>query len=354
MKAYKGYIRRRGPHSFQANLWHPGRVRETATFSTKALAINWLMSKSIIGESLSFDQMQDAIAALKKLPANVSLSQAADHYLATSSRPTSEHDVKLLLDIYLGERSGLRARTVEGYRQDLNRILSISTDLAQWTRSNIMLWVAPLTPSKRNHVIASLRAFLQWCTDSGHLSQNPLAGVKSEKTDAPKRKVLTISDASKLLQTAHAQFPHLLHYVAICLFAGVRPDECKRLTREHIANGYIYIDETIAKTHSARTIPMHQNLEDFINGSPLPPSGVCGGLSPERFRKHLTALIKASGVEWSNDVMRHSYASYEYERSKDAGATAANLGHTNTTMLFKHYRGLVAPGTGDEFFKIKI
>lgn len=354
MKNYKGYIRKRGPNSFQANLWHPGRVRETATFKTRALAQNWLAMKSVVGESLTFEQMQDAIAALYKLPEGVTLQQAADHYLATALSTSAETNAALLADIYLGERSSLRPRTLEGYRQDLNRACTWSNDLTEWTKANIMQWASKLTPSKRNHIVASLRAFLQWCAENGHLNQNPLAGVKSEKIDTPKRQVLTLKEAEHLLRVCRAQFPDMIHYVAVCLFAGIRPDECKRLKPEHLQHDYIVIDETIAKTHSARTVEIHENLKTFLKASPLPFAGVMLGYTAEQFRKRMTALIKASGIAWANDILRHSYASYEYERTKDASATAANLGHTSTTMLFKHYRGLVSPGTGEKFFKIKI
>lgn len=306
------------------------------------------------GATLTQRQTQDALLAYETLPEGVSLLEAARFYLDTYKPATTDTSAAVLVDIYLGERAHLRARTLEGYRQDLNRVLEWSNDLGEWTRQNITQWLSNLTPSKRNHMVATLRAFLQWCVEHEHLAANPLMGMKAVKVDAPKRQVLSLEDTATLLHTCRKKHPELLHYIALCLFAGLRPDECKRITARNIAHGYIHIDESIAKTHSARTIPMAPNLEAFLRNNPLPTTGTLAGLSPDRFRKHLTALIADSGIAWSNDVMRHSYASYEYERSKDASTTSANLGHTTTTTMFKHYRGLVPPNSGAKYFAINI
>jgi len=50
--------------------------------------------------------------------------------------------------------------------------------------------------------------------------------------------------------------------------------------------------------------------------------------------------------------MRHSYASYAYDLTRDAALIASEMGHHGTDIFFRHYRGLVEPGAGAKFFNI--
>jgi hypothetical protein len=51
--------------------------------------------------------------------------------------------------------------------------------------------------------------------------------------------------------------------------------------------------------------------------------------------------------------MRHSFATYAYEMTKNAAHVAAEMGHQGTDVFFRHYRAMARPGDGTEFFKIE-
>jgi len=56
----------------------------------------------------------------------------------------------------------------------------------------------------------------------------------------------------------------------------------------------------------------------------------------------LAAALKSANIEhWPHNALRHSFASYHLARFKDAAALALEMGHTTTTMIFKHYRQVV-------------
>lgn len=354
MKLFKGSIEKR-KESFRA-VTRIGGKKHTATFPTKAQAVAWLVDKSRGADSMTMDQLRDAAYALTLLPENVTLTQAAEAYLKIEAqRPTTSTEFTALANAFIADREAdLRPTTLSNYRRVLNNALRYFSHLAAITPETLRKWTGTMKPHPKNTTLRALSAFFSWLMEHDYASTNPCAKIKLSRTDAPTRAVLSLEDAQHLLDTARDRFPHLIPYVAICMFAGVRPDECKQLTSAEVGADYIRIAEGKSKTHAARTVPIRDNLRDILSRYPVPEKGMTNGLSPDRFKKHMTALIKASGIEWATDILRHSYASYEYELTKDAAATAANLGHTNTTMLFRHYRGLVNPGTGKQYFQITL
>lgn len=358
--ATKKIIRYRGGHirpmpfgTFDTYISHGGK-QYRKRFKNVNAARAWLETFDPQFESLTQRQTLDAMHALDILPEGVSLTEAARCYV-NHNKPAVDDTYDLLTHAtaFIADRSQtLRKSTINTYRRFLNLACNTFSRLSDMTTDAIRQWLAPMTPHNRNHAIKTLSALFAWLIEYGHANENPAAKIKLTKLDAPKRQVLSIDDVNRLLQTALTHDPRLIPYLAICLFAGVRPDECKRLSRQNCANDYIRLDESITKTHSARTIPIHPNLAAILAKYPIPREGVMHGLSTDRFRKNVTAITKLANVNWANDIMRHSYASYEYERSRDAAATAANMGHTGTDLFFKHYRGLVEPGTGVQYFSI--
>jgi integrase len=51
--------------------------------------------------------------------------------------------------------------------------------------------------------------------------------------------------------------------------------------------------------------------------------------------------------------LRHSFASYHLAHFQDAAATALQMGHTTTTMLFEHYREIVTREQAAKFWSIR-
>jgi integrase len=65
---------------------------------------------------------------------------------------------------------------------------------------------------------------------------------------------------------------------------------------------------------------------------------------------------KKAGVKltnWPANALRHSYASYHLAHFKDAAALALEMGHTNSALVFEHYRELVKPKDAQRYWDIK-
>ena len=57
--------------------------------------------------------------------------------------------------------------------------------------------------------------------------------------------------------------------------------------------------------------------------------------------------LAPSGLSWTDNAARHTYATMHVGAFRNAAATALNLGHLRgTDLLDRHYRGLVPPGRG--------
>ena len=87
------------------------------------------------------------------------------------------------------------------------------------------------------------------------------------------------------------------------------------------------------------------NLKEWLKVSPETP------LKNKRRRK--LAIIKAAGLNWAHDIMRHSYASYHLAQFESADKTALEMGHRDTQMLFRHYRELVTKEEAQAYWAIE-
>ena len=79
-----------------------------------------------------------------------------------------------------------------------------------------------------------------------------------------------------------------------------------------------------------------------------------GNVAPlENFRQLFDqARVTAGITEWPDNALRHSFASYHLAHFKDAKALALEMGHTDSGMLFNHYRALVRPNDAERYWNI--
>lgn len=339
--------------AFNASLYLAGGERRRRRFKTKTAAQLWLDSQSSEYRPLSQAQMLDASRAFALLPENITLLDTAKFYLAsrTAATPLPFDDAA---ERFVKSRSAtLRSVTLRWYENALISFGAGITDVqtvGELDRSRIERELEARTPSVRNALLRVLSAFFSWAVKSGYAVANPIDGIEKSKVARPKRSVLDIERTVAILAMCEYSLPSAIPYVTVGLFAGIRPNEILKLRRDDLKNGYIYLGPDVAKTSSERTVPIRDNLAAWLDKYPI-SDGVFSGASITLTRT-LRRLFGAVGIGDRKDIFRHSYASYAYELTGDAAKVAAELGHTDTSMLFRHYRGLVPPGSGKRFFSI--
>jgi integrase len=194
-------------------------------------------------------------------------------------------------------------------------------------------------------VIAKIGPFFTWCVREGYCESNPCGAVKRPQSDDSPPAIFTPTEAQKLLQAALRYDRRLIPYLAIGLFAGVRPLEIERLTWADISDRYIEITAAKAKTRQRRLVSLLDNLKEWL--------ALGGDLPLTNKRKRLARVVQIAGLNWKPDIMRHSFASYHLAMHTSADKTALELGHRDSKMLFAHYRELVTQEAAQSYWSIR-
>jgi len=349
---------------FDCVIWkNYGRVRARMPDENSARA--WIDAQDtalkVSRPPLTRAQMLDAQDAIAVLPSGTTLLQAAT-MLANSKRvpeiPLSEAKKRFLED----RRHGALHDSLQGYRHNIARLCALCGDsvaVSSIKASHINQLIGYRQGVTRNHVIRHLATFFRWAISKGYAVSNPALEVPRARVSEPSRGILTVPQVEALFQQAMKDRPAMIPYLALGFFAGVRPAEIERLDPAKIGKTWILIDGKTAKTSDHRTVPIRDNLRAWLDA--YPPKKPITPLST----KHLYGAIRdlcaktckledtlAHIKEWPKDCARHSYASYGYELTHDAARIASEMGHRGTDIFFRHYRGLVQPGDGAQFFAI--
>lgn len=354
-----GRIRETVYGTFAADLSVGRGTRLRQSFKTRRQAEAWIDAQaSLDGPPMTPEQFRDAMEAFSLLPEGASLAAfVRAHGVGSSATLAEEQELGALLEVYLDEcQERLRADTMTRYRRFLPAALAspmLGRDLARHTTAAIRDYLAAVSSAHtKRHVRSALSSFYDWLILHDKMTDNPTKRVRVPTVARKTPAVLSVAEAEHLLNVAADwEGGCCLAYVAVCLFAGLRPTEARRLRVSDIRREFIVLSETQTKTGTARTVSIRPNLRAILDRCDFP----CGTVIPcafSSFHVLLTRFISATGLDWVQDVMRHSFASYAYEQSRSADATAFEMGHRGTGILFAHYRGLVDPGDGDRYFSL--
>ena len=115
---------------------------------------------------------------------------------------------------------------------------------------------------------------------------------------------------------------------------------------DDITTESVIVPEEFAKDNETRIIePLSDNFIEWIEFI----KGREGSFQQVKNLKRKWEKAKKSiGRDW-----RHSYASYHFAEFNDAGLTAKNLGHPDSTLLRKAYNGAVTKAQAKEFWAIR-
>jgi integrase len=331
--------------------------RKQRFFASKKLAVEWmklLRVDEICGNfwaEISIEEQRDIISAYK-----LATSKGLSVYrclLQTPPqldlKPLPVSDAVLEYQGVIKQRS-LRPRSLKQTQHILSQLAEeFGNELVHCVTASLLeKWF-----QKRNWkrstidgVIAKIGPFFSWLVREGYIEKSPSSAIQrpiNDDTGPPK--IFLAQEAAQLLDTALELDPPLAKYFAIGLFAGIRPNEIDRLTEEGISERYIEITAATAKCRKRRLVNVLPNLKEWLKVSPETP------LKNKRRRK--LAIIKAAGLNWAHDIMRHSYASYHLAQFESADKTALEMGHRDTQMLFRHYRELVTKEEAQAYWAIE-
>jgi integrase len=196
--------------------------------------------------------------------------------------------------------------------------------------------------------------FLSWCVERQWLAVNPALGPRQRRGGKRLGKlpaVFTFEQCERLLRDAEAHKGGMLApYVALCLFAGLRPDsEAERISwaQINLDDRQITIEPQMTKTGIPRTIAIDDTLLAWLKayeGIPIYPPG---------WRKNFDAVKKAAGIhQWIVDGMRHTAHSHYFRRCGSYGLTAEFFGNSEQ-IVRKNYVNRVSTAEMERFYALR-
>jgi integrase len=322
--------------------------------------------------SITVDAATATVAeCLKTVGDLANLHSAAKFYAArhkqTIKKPVAEVVAELL------KIKAARGAS-ERYRRDLTGRLErfaadCRKDACNVTTADIQDWLdsQKLGSQSYRNFRTVLHTLLRFAVARGYAVDNPVEGVERVKVNGGDVEVFTPSEIVRLLEAARQNFSNFLPCLAIGAFAGLRSAEIERLEWSdiHLAERFIVVSASKAKTASRRIVPIHDNLAAWL----APYAGREGKVwsdGPDAYYKRQEAVAAATKVEadpqndfpakppvkWRSNALRHSYASYRFAQIGDAGRVAGELGNS-AVVVHKHYRELVKPADAERWFAVK-
>jgi integrase len=388
------------------------KTKKEARGEARAQAVNFAR-KDFDAVKFSDDQRADAVEALAILEAFDCNLRDAAHFYEKHHRPVdASNDFALLVEAYL---SGMESRLAKGAIRK-ESVLSTKNRLRpfkeEWAGRNIesietrdveaLLDAREWIGTNRKNYLRNLSVFFNAMLKQSKVAVNPCAMVETVSGNIETPAIYTPAKVSKIMHQAEGQNPELVPYLALCFFAGMRPQEAQRIDWEEIdfELSEIHIKADVSKTRTARIIQIPENLKVWLvkyRKASLEREGfeICNGL---RIRKDLSPkdgiqflldlgtkdkpharksyktigeareaanaqeakvstgnkvypysdsslkrarkeVYKAVSIAPIQDGARHSFATYFYALN-GLDSTLDQLGHRSPAMLHRHYKGL--------------
>jgi integrase len=301
----------------------------------------------------------EAANCVEKLhPYSASLSDAVDHYvervLKFQEAPTIADAVKRLL--VEKEQKNLRSSTLRDLRHRWEKFAETfgKRKLNEITGEELAAWLVrqAADPVNRHNYRRKIGSLYRLAVKRKWTAENIV-----EQTERPEMVeagvgILSVNHIVNLLE--HAEDHGLLPFAVLGLFAGVRPDELKKLewSAVDLIRRQVVICAKIAKPKKQRILPLNDTALAWLTTCAKKRGPV---VVPDNFRKRFDAWRKAAGIkfrDWPKDCIRHSFGTYHFAAHNNPVESARLMGHVGVDIFFRHYRALVDEDEAKRFWDL--
>lgn len=295
----------------------------------------------------------EAIADASKSYASIQLTGAKK----TVAEIVAEH-------IELLEKKNARPASIRDRRQNLKTLVEqYGGELASTiTTSQIDAWTMelPMQPTQAARWRA-VRALFNFAVERGYMDEPPTKRATKIKQEIPDEiAVLSVAEVQEIMRRAMQEEPALVPYLAIGIFAGLRPEnELGRLdwSKINLDSRNITVQGANAKTRKKRLAPISDNLAAWLET--VPKSKRTGKIyyyrralrrvlgqeqaTREAKRAELEAQAAKDGrklsgptpntpapevMRWGQDIMRHTFGTYRQAAIRNINQLCAEMGNT--------------------------
>jgi integrase/recombinase XerD len=184
---------------------------------------------------------------------------------------------------------------------------------------------------------------LNFAVKRGYLVENPANKLELPQIVHGEPSIFRVEEVKRLMAATlfsdrDSMLPECRAWLAIGMFAGLRPSEIDRLEWQNVdlTTATIRVKAATAKDRDRRVVEMAPNLVAWLR-----PLARASGLVLRQPSAKLRAAARAVlGLkEWPADVMRHTYASYHFGAHQNEALTKQQMGHwgDDGRLLRHHY-----------------
>lgn len=345
-------------------------------------ALNKSAGVSVQVTRLSAAQIGEAEMAFDALKGK-SMTAAIRFFLENYQEPVNPKWLDDALAEFLAakEKANRRGATIRNLRVRVTRFLKshpgkrVSEILPDHVHAHVFRAGSPINQANDRR---ALSCFFSWAMKRRYCAANPIERVDIPAIDDSRPQILTTADARKLMEAARTyKDGALMPYVALGLFAGLRPTELARVTWDKInlEKECIMLDGAETKTRQLRAVEMVAlTVKEKGGRERRLPSNLAEWLVPHaarrtpivgaNWRRDFDMIKKLAGFgaqsgkadeelkPWVQDCMRHTAISNHLAHSDHEGKTAIWAGNS-PSVVQKHYKALVGKEAADEFWNIR-
>lgn len=239
-------------------------------------------------------------------------------------------------EVYISSLSNYLLRFVKG-REDW--------PASRITVQDVDAYLSALTGHNRATHLNRISTLFSYAVRRGHIASNPCDRIERATIDRRTPRILAPDEARRL----YAICPESVRpYLILCLYAGIRPDECRRLMWSDVdlVERRVTINAAASKVRARRLVPLEDIAVELLKRHPDKTGPIAPSVSTvRRFKRAARAVVG----QWPADLLRHTAASYLLAKHENAGKVALWLGNS-VQILLTHYQGLATKAAAEQFY----
>jgi integrase len=224
--------------------------------------------------------------------------------------------------------------------------------LSAITVNDVDRWIAEqrkeLAPGTVKRQFNTLRAILNDAMKSGHIEANPCRHADPIRGVVARQRFLDGDELVALLAVAEQVANWLPDFILWCVHSGMRKGEVKALLWSDILmfeNGRTFAQVRNSKNDQPRIVSCTETMNEILDrqrGRQAEGDDRVFPIADMTLRRKWERARKLAGLE---DVtvhdLRRTHSTYAAASGVDLRTLAGRIGHTDLTMLQKHYAALV-------------
>lgn len=220
----------------------------------------------------------------------------------------------------------------------------------------IQAWFAERkeAPSSQRSHAAVLSTLFQHCWRRGYITENPCRRLAPLRITRSLPSVLTMRQCQQAVAWAHNRKPKILGWLALTLFAGLRPDsEADLVSWDDIDldRGRLIVRKSKTRTPRILDLAFCPPALAWLKRAEELKSPM--QLSHSQRRRYVRDMSHRLGYKrWPQDVLRHTAASNLLAYHQDAGKVAEFMGHS-AGVLLRNYKALVFKEDAERWMAMK-